>query len=107
MRHFEHGMNVGERQKTPSLTSRMRYSYKIFDPHTGSSATTSGLSRCVMGRESVCTATVQQRQQKGPILPTRPFQQFLELIDHVAGSEMRTRDRAEDVIVLLPQFACR
>ena len=36
----------------------------------------------------------------------RFFQKFLELIDHMAGSEMRTSERAEDIIILLPQFAC-
>jgi hypothetical protein len=41
--------DVSERWRTRSSVSRMRYSHKIFDPHTGSSATTSGLSRCVMG----------------------------------------------------------
>ena len=35
----------------------------------------------------------------------RFLQELLELIDHMAGSEMRTTERAEDVIMLLPQFA--
>ena len=36
----------------------------------------------------------------------RSLQQLLELIDNVVGSEMRTRERAENVIVILPAFTC-
>ena len=37
------------------------YRIKSSTPILGSSGATSGLSRCVVGREMVCTATVQQR----------------------------------------------
>jgi hypothetical protein len=36
----------------------------------------------------------------------RPFQQLLELVDYVAGYEKITNECAEDVIMLLPEFAC-
>lgn len=36
----------------------------------------------------------------------RFLQELLELIDHMVWSEMRTRERAENVIVILPACAC-
>ena len=55
--------------------------------------------------EQECGCAVAQIM-KTNVWQFRFLQELLELIDHMVGSEMRTRKRAENVIMFLPECVC-